>query len=257
MSGWPEAAPLGRRLDVVRELAVAEFRLKYHDSVLGYSWSMLSPLLMLATYYLVFRHIIGVTTPGYLVYLMVGIVYWTFFQDCTFSGLNALAGKAALLRAVHVPPVWLVLAGACSTAITLAINTAVLVAVLGGLGRLSPLAPLALLPLLCLLALATGISLIVALAYVSFRDMGLIWNVLLQAAFWLTPIVYVVPDGLLAEILYLNPLARCLHLIRWFLVYDYMPSARFLVLTVAACAGVLAGALALFLRRQAAIPEAL
>src|SRR5262245_44403809 len=80
-------APSERRwLEVVRELAVTDFRLKYNDSALGYAWSMLSPLAMLAIYYFVFRHILGERSPGYAIYLLVGVVYWTFVQDCTFSG---------------------------------------------------------------------------------------------------------------------------------------------------------------------------
>jgi ABC-type polysaccharide/polyol phosphate export permease len=162
-----------------------------------------------------------------------------------------------VLKAIHLPAGLVVAAGALSTLITLAINSSVLVLALGLAGRLSRLAPLALLPLLCLVLFATGVSFLVALAGVRFRDASLIWSVLLQACFWLTPVVYVANTGPVAELLYLNPLARCLHLIRWFLLYDYLPTLRFVLLTVAACAGTFALGVGLFLRRQAGIPEAL
>jgi ABC-2 type transport system permease protein len=257
MTALAERTALARRLEVVRELALADFRLKYEDSALGYAWSMLSPLLMLGIYYFVFRFVLEVRTPGYLVYLLVGLVYWSFFQDCTFSGLVALTARAGVLRAIRVPAGWVVGAGALSTMITLAINTGVLVVVLALMGRLSRYAPLALLPLLCLALLATGVAFLVAYAHVHFRDTGLIWGILLQAWFWLTPIVYAVEPGYLAELLYLNPLARCLFLIRWFLVYDYLPSLRFAALTFAACLAVFAAGATLFLRQQHTVPEAL
>jgi ABC-2 type transport system permease protein len=256
MTPWSERSPAWG-WETVRELAVSDFRLKYHDSILGYLWSMLSPALMLVIYYFVFRFILGVRTPGYLVYLLVGLVYWTFFQDCSFSGLTALAGKAGILKSIRVQPTLVVAAGALSTMITLLINTVVLVAALAIWGKLSRLAPLALLPLLCLALLACGLSFLVALAYVRFRDTALIWNVLLQACFWLTPVVYAVNSRSLAELLYLNPLARCLYLIRWFLVYDYLPAPRFVLFTVLSCVGTFALGLALFQRRGAQIPEAL
>ncbi|PYQ21852.1 MAG: hypothetical protein DMF81_14135 [Acidobacteria bacterium] len=151
----------------------------------------------------------------------------------------------------------MVAAGVLSTMITLAINATVLVVALGLAGRLSLLAPLALLPLLCLALFAAGVSFLVALAGIQFRDASLIWSVMLQACFWLTPIVYVANRGPVAELLYLNPLARCLYLIRWFLLYDYLPALRFVALTVAACAGTFALGVGLFLRRQARIPESL
>jgi ABC-2 type transport system permease protein len=241
----------------MRELAVSDFRLKYYDSALGYAWSMLSPLLMLAVFYFVFRFVLGVATPGYLVYLLVGLVCWTFFQDCSYSGLTALAGKAGVLKSIHVPAGLVVAAGVLSTLITLAINVTVLVVVLALTGRLSGLAPLALLPLLCLVLLAAGTGFLVALAAVQFRDASLIWSVLLQALFWLTPVVYVANTGPVGELLYLNPLARCLHLIRWFLLYDYLPASRFVVVTVTVSAGTFIVGVGLFLRRQASVPEAL
>ncbi len=246
-----------RRLEVLRALAVSDFRLKYYDSLGGYAWSMLSPLLMLATYYFVFRYVIGIDTTGYLPYLLVGIVYWTFFQDCSFSGLVALSGKAGVLKSIRVSPLMVVIAGSGSTVITLVINSVVLLIVLLASGRLSPLAPLAVVPLLALVLLATGVSLLIAVASVSFRDTGLIWGVAIQALFWLTPVAYIVRPGLLAEVLYLNPLARCLFLIRWFLLYDYWPSTRFLAFTVLACVAVFAFGLAAFRGRAAGIPERL
>lgn len=256
MSGSPEPRATARHLELLRELALSDFRLKYEDSALGYAWSMLSPLLMLAIYYFVFRHVIGVTTPGYLVYLVVGIVYWTFFQDCSYAGLNALQGKAGVMKSIAVAPGLVVGGGVLSTFITLAINSVVLAAVLLAAGRLSPLAPLALLPIACLALLASGTALLVAVAHVHFRDTGLVWGILLQALFWLTPVVYLV-DGPLAELLYLNPLARCLYLIRWFLVYNYLPATRFIVITVAACAAAFALGVAVFRRRARLIPELL
>jgi ABC-type polysaccharide/polyol phosphate export permease len=257
MIAWPERDALARRLEIVRELALADFRMKYQGSALGYAWSMLSPLLMLGIYYFVFTYVLGVRTPGYLVYLLVGLVYWTFMQDCSFSGLVALSAKAGVLRSIRLAPGWVVLAGAFSTMITLFINTVVLLVTLALVGRLSPYAPLALFPLCCLVLLAVGTAFLVALAHVNFRDTGLIWGILLQAWFWLTPVVYTVEPGTLAEVLYLNPLARCLILLRWFLVYDYLPPLRFAIFTFVACAAVFAAGAFLFLRRQHTVPEAL
>jgi len=257
MIGSRESLAIGRHWEVMRELAVCDFRLKYYDSTLGYLWSMLSPLLMIAIYYFVFTFIVGVKTPGYLVYLLVGIVYWMFFQDCTFSGLTALSDKAGVLRSIHVPGIVVVMGGALSTVITLLINTTALVLVLALIGRLSPLAPLTLIPLLCLVLLAAGVAFLVALVHVRFRDAGLVWGVLLQAFFWLTPVVYTVSSARVAEVVYLNPLARCLYLIRWFLVYDYLPPVRFVLFTVVLCVAVFVSSVVLFCRRQDLIPESL
>jgi ABC-type polysaccharide/polyol phosphate export permease len=265
MAGSPETLlpagrpPAGARrvFELVRELAITDFRLKYNDSALGYAWSMLSPLAMLAIYYFVFRHIIGERAPDYEIYLLVGVVYWAFFQDCTFSGLTSLSMRAGVLRAVHVPVFLVVAASGLSTVITILINTAVLTLALFALGKLSPLFPLVLLPIACLVMFAMGVSLLASLLWVRFRDIGLFWNLVLQAWFWMTPVVYTIRNPDFEELLYLNPVARCLYLIRWFMVYHYLPSFRFVAITVVACAGFFLFALQAFRQREPRIPEEL
>jgi ABC-2 type transport system permease protein len=258
MPAWPERAELRRSYELIRELAVTGFRLRYNDSVLGYAWSLLRPLAMLVIFDFVFRQIVGVRVPGYRVYLLVGVVYWAFFQECTLSGLAALSARAGVLKSIRVAPVLVVAAGVLTSVIGIAINSLALALGLGVLGLLSPLSPWVILPLASLVMLGAGIGLLVAIAWVRFRDMTLVWNGVLQGWFWLTPVVYPLEPGSgLAEVLYLNPAARCLFLIRWFLLYDYFPSPRFIVLTVLFCAGVLALGLWMFQRRQALIPERL
>jgi ABC-2 type transport system permease protein len=254
MHPWRDRAQL---VDVVRESAISDFRMKYNDSVLGYLWGLLSPIVMLIIYVMVFRHIMGVRGRDYETYVLVGVVFWTFFQDCSFAGLSALTRRTSVLRAVPLPPVVVVVSAMASTLITLAINTVLLAIVLWFRGALSGLAPLAVLPITCLALLAAGTGFFVALAYVHFRDAGLMWHTALQALFWMTPIVYPVESESLAQILYLNPIARCLYLIRWFMTAHYLPAARFIVLTVLFCVGVFALGLWLFVRRQRMIPEAL
>jgi len=217
---------------------------------------MLSPLLMFAVFYVVFRHVLGVRVPDYMPYLAVGLVYWAFFQDCTSSGITSLAGKAGLMKAVRVSPLLVLTAAALSTVITLVINTTLLVLGLGLAGRLTWRSCLALVPLAGLVLLATGTSWLVALAYARFRDVAVVWPVLLQAVFWLTPVTYrVAPETPLWEVLHLNPLTRCLSLLRWFLIYDVRPAARFVAVSLGACALVFALALVLVRRLQRMIPE--
>ena len=89
------------------------------------------------------------------------------------------------------------------------------------------------------------------------RDIGLFWNLVLQAWFWMTPVVYTIRNPDFEELLYLNPVARCLYLIRWFMVYHYLPSFRFVAITVVACAGFFLFALRVFRQNEPRIPEEL
>lgn len=245
-----------RHLPAAWEMAASDFRVKYR-SALGYLWFMAGPALMVGVFYVVFRHALHIEVPGYFVYLVVGLLHWHFFQDCGTAGLLALSSKASLLKAVPFPPALVVAAAAATSVLALLVNVSLLALALAVSGRLSPLAPWAVVPLLCLVLYGVAVAYLVALAHAHFRDTPLMFNALLQAYFWLTPVVYypMSPDH--AEILYLNPLARCLFLIRWFLVADYMPAARFVWFTVAACALAAAFAIAVFLRVQPRLPERL
>src|SRR5438093_12912489 len=96
ISARPASRPtnLSKYINIVRELAVADFRLKYHDSALGYIWSMLNPMLMFAVYYFVFTRIFKSAIPEYPLFLLSGIISYAFFQDCTFSAMGALSQKS-------------------------------------------------------------------------------------------------------------------------------------------------------------------
>jgi len=222
-----------RAFNIVRELAVADFRLKYHDSVLGYIWSMLNPLLMFGIYYFVFTHIFTSTIQSYPIFLLIGIFNYTFFQDCTFSGMNSLGAKSGLIKKIYFPKTVIVFASTATCTFSYLINTFVVLVIVGFMRGLIPLTPLILLPMLCLIFFSMGVAFILASLYAHFRDMGPIWAVIVLALFWVTPIVFDV-DSLphaIASIVYFNPLTRILGLLRHYLLYNYF-DLRFLLMTM-------------------------
>src|SRR5689334_3334544 len=83
---------------LLRQLIKSDFKLRYQGSVLGYVWTLLRPLLMFLVLYLVFTVFLplGKGIPHYPVYLLLGIVLWTFFTDVTTGGVKAIVDKGAL-----------------------------------------------------------------------------------------------------------------------------------------------------------------
>src|SRR5512140_3212685 len=92
-----------RSLNIARELAVADFRLKYHDSVLGYIWTMLNPVLMFGVYFFVFTKVFPSHIQDYPIFLLIGIFNYAFFQDCTFSAMNSVGNKSGLMKKIFFP----------------------------------------------------------------------------------------------------------------------------------------------------------
>ena len=87
-----------RYFDLIRELALTDFKLKYQGSLIGYAWSLVKPLAMFGVLYLVFTVFvrIGSSIPHYALYLLLGVVLWTYFSDATSTTMRAVADRGDL-----------------------------------------------------------------------------------------------------------------------------------------------------------------
>jgi ABC-2 type transport system permease protein len=204
---------------LIRELVTSDFKLRYQGSVLGYLWSLLRPLFLFGVLYLVFTHVIrlGHNVPHYPAYLLLGLVLWQFFIESTVSGMNAITGRGDLVRKVSIPKYTIVLSTTISAFVTLCLNMVVVfIFMLIGHVAVRPVIILAL-PLLAeLVIFCLGIAFILATLFVRFKDISHIWDVILQALFYATPIIYdfrIVPHKL-AKIVSLNPLTQIFQDIR-------------------------------------------
>lgn len=201
---------------LLRELVSTDFKLRYKGSVLGYVWSLLKPLALFAVLYVVFVQFLrfGSDVPHFAVSLLLGVVLWSYFVEVTTQGLAAIVNKGDLMRKLSFPRYVIILAGSFSALINLAINLAVvgIFIVLNGVeltwGALW-LIPLAI--ELFVLGLATAFLL--SSLYVRFRDVIYIWELLLQAGFYATPIIYplsmvITISPMVAQVMLLNPIAQ-------------------------------------------------
>lgn len=200
---------------LLRELVVTDFKLRYQGSVLGYLWSLLKPLMLFGIMYVVFIHFLrfGEGIPHFAVALLLGIVMWTFFIDATNQGMQAIVSRGDLLRKINFPKYILVISGTVSALINFLLNLVVvfIFMVFDGVdfGWSALLFPVTVL-ILFTFALATAFFL--AAVNVRFRDIGHIWEVVLQALFYATPIIYPLQkvieyNDIAAHLLMLNPIA--------------------------------------------------
>lgn len=213
---------------LVREITATDFKLRYHDSVLGYVWSVLKPLAMFMILYLVFAKIfkVGDEIPNYPVYLLVGIVMWSFFLEATSSSLTSVVEKGDLLRKISFPKYIIIASKISSSFINLLINFIIVGMFMLVFGADPSWLAILVLPLLILeyMLLSMGVGLILGTLYVKFRDLNYIWEVLMQAMFYGTPILYPLTfvvtnfSERFAELLMLNPIAQIIQDVRRVLV---------------------------------------
>ncbi len=228
---------LRKSYNIVRELALADFRMKYHDSVLGYFWSLLNPLIQFVVLHFVFSYLFVVQVPKFTFYLLSGIVFWNFFHDATLSGMNAVYAKATVSKKIYFPRNLIIFSSTATALISFTINTSILWLVVIVFDHFSPNQFLIVIPFLSILLLAMGTAFLLSVFYVYFRDTIQIWLVCLNVGFWLTPIVYnalTAPLPLKMVALF-NPVGRILIMLRSFLVYDDFPSIEFMVTTIVFC----------------------
>jgi ABC-2 type transport system permease protein len=208
---------------LLRQMVAADFKLRYQGSVLGYLWSLLRPLALFAVLYVVFVHFlrIGGSIPYYPVYLLLGIVVWNFFSEVTNGALGAIVGRGDLIRKLNFPRYVLVMATAFSALINLTFNLAVVAVFIVATGV--PLRPtMALAPLLLveMFVLALGAGFLLSTLFVRFRDLSYVWEVVLQALFYASPILYPLNtvSSTVKRVLVLNPIAQIIQDVRYLVI---------------------------------------
>jgi ABC-2 type transport system permease protein len=203
-----------RFAELTLTLARTEFKLRYFGSALGYLWSLMRPLLFFGVIYVFFTQIVNVGkgVPHYGVYLLTSIVLWTYFAEATGGCVQCLLQREALLRKVRFPRMVIPLSVSLTSLFNLAMNfIAVIVFALAN-GIEPRLSWLELFPIaLGFMVLATGVGMLLAALYVRYRDVQPIWEVISQALFYSSPIMYVASyyKGL-EHIALLNPIAMLL-----------------------------------------------
>ena len=222
----------GRLLQVSITLAALEFKLRFFGSVLGYFWQLMRPLMLFGILYVVFTQFVrlGEGVAYYPAILLTGVVLYTFFADATSGSVTAVLDRENLVRKIEFPRLVVPLSVILLAYFNLTLNLlAVLVFVLatGVDPRLEWFAlPLMLFPLG---AFAGGVAMLLSALYVRFRDLKPIWEVIVQIAFYASPILYVIdmlPTVTLQHlVVWFNPLATILVQARHSLIDENAPNS--------------------------------
>lgn len=215
-------------LILLRQLVITEFKLRYKGSVLGYVWSLLRPLALFAVLYVVFVQFLrfGDDIPHFAVALLLGVVLWNYFIEVTTNGLTSIVGRGDLMRKLAFPRYVIVVAGSFSALINLTINLGVVLFFIILNGVHLSWSALWMFPLIAeIFILGLAVAFLLSALFVKFRDIGYIWELILQAGFYATPILYPITmvttiSMTAAQAMFLNPLAQIIQDARAALVYS-------------------------------------
>lgn len=214
---------------LLKQLVTRDFKTKYKRSVLGVLWSFINPLLTMTVQYIVFSTLFKTDIPNFSVYLLIGIVFFSFFSEATSMGLMSIVGNSALITKVYIPKYIFPVSRVLSSVINFLIS--IIPLMLAVLITRAPITPaLLLLPfsIICTIVFCIGMSFILSSAMVYFRDMQFLWNIVSMLWMYATPIFY--PESILPQQLILlfkmNPLYHFIRFSRQIILEGVSPEPQ-------------------------------
>jgi lipopolysaccharide transport system permease protein len=212
---------------LVWTLVRTDFKARYHGTLGGFVWALLKPLTMFVVLAAVFSFVFA-ADPTFRLDLIVGLFLWDFFAEATKTGLISLHTKSFLLTKARLPSWILVVTSISNAVITLAVFCVIMVVFLVASGHAPSLVGIALFGAyaLALVAIAAGFSLGASVLFLRYKDLNQIWDMALQAGFFVAPIIY--PLGILPErvhvLLYAWPPTPVIEFARAALIDGAIPS---------------------------------
>jgi len=185
--------------ELVEHLVIRDLKVRYKNSVLGFLWSLLNPLLLMLVFTVVFTVILpNMTIPKYPVFLLAGLLPWNFFSTSVQSAVNSITQNGHLIKKVYFPreilPISTVVSNLANFVLALPVLLIMVIAF-----DIPLTVWIIYLPVVVLVQVVftVGVALILATLNVFYRDTSVIMEVLMQAWFFVTPVFY--PVDLLPE----------------------------------------------------------
>lgn len=217
----------GQYSPLLQELVVRDLKIKYRRSFLGYLWSLLNPLMMMAIMTVIFSQVFRFNVENYPLYLICGQTMWTFFAESTNFAMHSVLGNGALIRKVYIPKYIFPISRVLSSFVTMSFSLVAILVVLLFTGvKLTWWALLTPVPLALLLIFCMGVGMALSAMAVYFRDILHLYSVLIMAWMYATPIFYpmeALPEKI-ALLLKFNPLYHYITCFRAVVLYGQAPS---------------------------------
>lgn len=182
------------RRELLWLLTRRDLQVRYRGSALGFLWTLIRPLVMLLTYYLVLGEILGAAKgiSNFGVYIFSGLTIYMLFSESLGSAAGSIVGNAGLVKKIYLPREIFPLASVGGAIFLFAMQMVVLVGAIAvfqrwpGTEGLVYLAP----SILLILVYALALGLFLSAANVYLRDVQYLTEILLTLLMWASPIVY-------------------------------------------------------------------
>jgi ABC-2 type transport system permease protein len=218
---------------LVYTISLKNIKVKYKNSVLGFMWSMLHPLAYLVIFIFVFSTAFA-DMDRYPLYALVGLVFWTYFNNSINQILNSIIMNASLIKTIALPNILFPLSASFAELITMLLSLVPFFFLMLFFGLKITWVTILIIPAIVIFCAFTfGVGVFLCTFNVFFRDVGILWNTLAPALFYFTPIAYssqLIPEKYLIFLKF-NPLYHYISLLRDILYYNQVPSLQSWLIT--------------------------
>jgi len=208
---------------LLRHFIARDMKVKYHNSVLGYTWSILEPLALTVTFYILFTILSDSQDPFRPLTILLGILSWSLFAKTFSAGTTSIQRNSSLIQKVYFPREIFIFSKTGFNLLQFILSLLVIVPLLIRY-ELTPTKQIVLLPiaLLMIAMLATGLAFVTSILQTKARDVEHIVTIGLRISFYLTPVFYPldmitqgrVPEEYAGIYLIVNPMATYITMIR-------------------------------------------
>ena len=225
-----------RYRDLIYQLIRRDIVARYKRSILGVLWTMLQPLGMMIVMSIVFSKLFG-RVNGYSAYLLSGLIAWTFFSQTTTAAIHQIVWGGALMRRIYIPLTAFSISSVGTGVVNLGLSLIPLLLIMLFIQRPITWAILFIpIPLLLLTAFALGVGLMLATFAIHFPDIKEMYQIIVQAWMYLTPIFYpedIIPEAYRHWVLYLNPMYYLIDMFRTTIYDGILPSVNIIIVGTA------------------------
>ena len=219
--------------DLVYQLIRRDIVSRYKRSVLGIAWTMLQPLGMMVVLTIVFSQLFQ-NVRGYPVYVLTGLVFWTFFSQTTTAIMNHIVWGSDLFRRIYLPRTAFAISSIGTGLVNLGISL-IPILVIMLFSKISWQWSLLFLPIpmVLLATFALGVGLLLSTFAVYFPDVTEMYQIVLLAWMYLTPIIYpeeIIPETIRFWLFNLNPIYHLLETFRPLITDGELPKVTTLII---------------------------
>lgn len=218
--------------DLLWQMIKTDFKMRYNDSVLGFIWVLLQPLLHFLVLYLIFGFIFARGDEYFILRLILGLLIIQYFGEGTSNGLSSILNKANIILKVNFPRQIAVIASVINSFVAMLFSFIIFIVfwifkptAITYLWLLLPIY------IIILTVFIIGFTFITSIIFVRFRDLQKIWSVVLQLNFYASAVFFpitVIPEKY-RYIMFLNPTTVIIYQVRQIIIENQFPDLKFLV----------------------------